>query len=105
MIYFGLVPAAWGGQGGYPAHVVGFVALGFLTQQAFGRYSFVRAMVLLAMVGAGIEIAQGLMGQGRHADLGDFVVDLIASAVGLTLSLILTWVRTSAPSARASEAE
>ena len=57
MSYFALVTPAWGGLGEYLAHVIAFVVLGFLTQQAFGDYSFVRAVIILALVGGSIEIA------------------------------------------------
>jgi VanZ family protein len=49
------------------------------------RYPLVGVAMLL--FGGGIEIAQGLMGLGRDADIRDFVAD----AVGVTAALILLY--------------
>ena len=47
------------------------------------RYPVVALLMLL--FGAGIEVAQGLMGLGREADVRDFVADSVGVAVALVL--------------------
>jgi VanZ family protein len=48
------------------------------------------ALIALAMLlfGGGIEIAQGVMGLGRDADIRDFVAD----GVGITVAMILLYL-------------
>jgi len=48
-----------------------------------GRYPLVGLAML--SFGGGIEIAQGLMGWGRDADILDFVADAVGITVALTL--------------------
>lgn len=50
------------------------------------RYPLVTLAMLL--FGAGIEIAQGVMGLGRDADILDFVAD----AIGITVAMILLYL-------------
>lgn len=50
------------------------------------RYPLIALTMLL--FGGGIEIAQGLMGWGRDADILDFVAD----AVGITVAMVLLYL-------------
>jgi VanZ family protein len=50
------------------------------------RYPLIALAMLL--FGGGIEIAQGLMGLGRDADILDFVAD----AIGITVAMILLYL-------------
>ncbi|MFO1400499.1 MAG: hypothetical protein U1F06_10460 [Steroidobacteraceae bacterium] len=66
-------------------HALAFSALalwfgGLLPQRRYGWL----ALALLAL-GGGIEIAQGLMGLGRLADVRDLIADAWGIAFGLTL--------------------
>lgn len=50
------------------------------------RYPVIALAMLL--FGGGIEIAQGVMGLGRDAD----ILDLVADAIGITVAMILLYV-------------
>jgi len=69
-------------------HLIAYTSLalwfgGLLRPQ---RYALLGCLLLL--LGGGIEIAQGLMGLGREADVRDFAADSIGVALGLGLCLL-----------------
>lgn len=88
-IYYALIPGNLGGMGGGLWHALAFITLGFLSRLTFSHTSAIRLLVGLAAFGGLIEIAQGVMGVQRDMDVGDFVVDIFASIVGLAIGAIV----------------
>ncbi len=66
-------------------HIVTFVLLTFWFGSIVVRRDYFWLALALLAFGALIEVAQGLMGVGRQADL----LDLRADAIGIALGLIL----------------
>jgi VanZ family protein len=62
-------------------HFTIFVATGFAFGLGYKRRHDLLAILLVIFSGA-IEIAQ-LFVQGRHARLGDFIIDAVAACIGL----------------------
>ena len=95
--YYALIPGNLGGMGGGIWHALAFITLGFLSRLTFSRISAMWLLVCLAAFGGLIEIAQGVMGLQRDMDVGDFVVDIVASIVGIAIGAIVLalyrWLR------------
>jgi VanZ family protein len=93
IVILSLVPPTLRPESGAPhslEHFTIFAATGF----AFGlgyrrRHDFLA--ILLIMFSGAIEIAQ-LFVQGRHARLGDFIIDAIAACIGLVMASLLSLV-------------
>ncbi len=66
-------------------HLGMYLGMGLLTPWRLGRGRFWWSLVLLAAVGAALEVAQEAMGLGRHADLLDELVNTAGAALGLGL--------------------
>jgi len=75
------------GQNG--EHALAFVLLGLAFGLAHTRNRSLTAAFVFAFTGA-IEILQ-FWAPGRHARLGDFVVDALAAGVGLAVAAALDW--------------
>jgi hypothetical protein len=93
IVILSLVPPTLRPESGAPhslEHFTIFAATGF----AFGlgyrrRHDFLA--ILLIMFSGAIEIAQ-LFVQGRHARLGDFIIDAFAACIGLVIASLLSLV-------------
>jgi VanZ like family len=93
IVILSLVPPTLRPESGAPhslEHFTIFAAAGF----AFGlgyrrRHDFLA--ILLIMFSGAIEIAQ-LFVQGRHARLGDFIIDAVAACIGLVMASLLSLV-------------
>lgn len=64
-------------------HIVAYLSLAVWFGGLLARPSYVRIALWLLVLGGGIEIAQGLMGLGRTADVRDFLADGVGVALGL----------------------
>lgn len=104
-IWFALIPADMGGLGGASYHGVAFMVLGLLTPAAFPRVPLILIWVALLVLGGGIELAQGTMGEGRHGEWDDFVTDAIAATAGVMCYLIWLLLRSRMTQTSASENE
>jgi VanZ family protein len=79
------------GQNG--EHALAFVLVGLAFAVAYPKHRPLTAALSVVLIGV-IELLQ--MGvPGRHARLGDFVVDALACLAGLALGSILDWLRRS----------
>jgi len=70
-------------------HALAFVLVGLAFGLAYGRNRWATAAISVALIGL-LEILQLWM-PGRHARLGDFVVDAMAACAGLALAAGLDW--------------
>ena len=68
-------------------HVLAYLALSLWFGGLMAPRGYLRLALWLLALGGGIEIAQGLMGLGRHAEWGDFFADGLGVALGLALCL------------------
>jgi VanZ family protein len=66
-------------------HAVAYALLAFWFASVMARRDFLYLVLALLAFGGGIEIAQGLMGLGREADL----LDLAADGVGIVAGVVL----------------
>jgi len=82
-----LRPHADLGQNG--EHALAFVLVGLAFGLAYRRNRLLTALVAVAMTGA-IEVLQ-FWAPGRHARLGDFVVDALAACIGLAIAAAMDW--------------
>ena len=73
----------------YGEHALAFVLVGLAFGLAYGRNRWATAAISVALIGL-LEILQLWM-PGRHARLGDFVVDAMAACAGLALAARLDW--------------
>jgi hypothetical protein len=69
-------------------HVVAYLLLAFWFGSVIARWEYLFLALALFALGGGIEIAQGMMGLGRQADLLDLAAD--AGGIGLGLALAAT---------------
>lgn len=79
-------------------HVLEHFSIFFATGLAFGLgYARRHDMLALRLVvfDAAVEIAQ-LFVPGRHARLSDFIVDAIATSLGVMSVSLLSWIRAQA---------
>ncbi|HUG72834.1 MAG TPA: VanZ family protein [Steroidobacteraceae bacterium] len=68
-------------------HALAFAMLAFWFGSILVRRDLLWLALALVAFGGLIEVAQGLMGLGRHADLLDLVADTVGVVVGLLLAL------------------
>jgi VanZ family protein len=68
-------------------HAVAYLLLGFWFASVIARWDYVFVLLALVALGGGIEIAQGLMGLGRQADLRDFAANALGAAVGIGIAM------------------
>lgn len=75
------------------AHASAFFALGVWSLALVERRAYARVMAVMLAVGLGIEVAQGLMGLGRHAEWADVAADAlgVALAFGVSMSRSESW--------------
>lgn len=66
-------------------HVLAFGALALWFGSIVVRRALPGIAICLLAFGAAIEVAQGLMGLGRSAELADFIADALGVAAGLLL--------------------
>jgi len=68
-------------------HTLAYVALGFCFGSVVVRRDWFWLALALLCFGGLIEVAQGVMSLGRHADLHDLLADGVGIAIGLALAL------------------
>lgn len=68
-------------------HGISYALLAFWFGSVIVRRDFPGLVVTLVAFGGLIELAQGWMHLGRHADLSDLAADMAGIAVGLALAL------------------
>ena len=68
-------------------HALAFAALALWFGGLAARRDHLFVLLALVALGGGIEIAQGLMGLGRMADVRDLLADLLGAVAGLLLAL------------------
>jgi len=68
-------------------HGLAFFVLAIWFAGVLERRDFIYLALALVAFGGGIEIAQGLMGLGREADVRDLAADAAGVAVGILLAL------------------
>ncbi len=76
-------------------HFTTYCALAVWFLGLYPRSRYWAVVVALLALGGGLEIAQGLMGLGRTADILDMAANTSGVGVGLLLALTLTgnWAR------------
>ena len=96
----GYRPSSNLGQDG--EHALAFVLLGLAFGLAYSSRRWLTAILVIGLTGL-IEILQ-FWAPGRHARLGDFIVDALAACVGLAAAAALDWIirRTQQSSTSAS---
>ena len=90
IVILSLVPSTLRPETGAPhslEHFAIFAATGFAFGLGYKRRHDLIAILLVIFSGA-IEIAQ-LFVQGRHARLGDFIIDAVAACIGLVMASLL----------------
>ena len=88
--FFSLIPAQRLPQLGISdkiEHAVAYLMLGFWFASVIARWDYIFILLALVALGGGIEIAQGLMGLGREADLRDFAANSLGATAGVLLAL------------------
>ena len=93
IVILSLVPPTLRPETGAPhslEHFTIFAATGFAFGLGYNRRHDLLAILLVMFSGA-IEIAQ-LFVQGRHARLGDFIIDAVAGCIGLVMASLLSLV-------------
>lgn len=71
-------------------HILAFFVLTIVHCVAYPRVSFVLRIVVMAMLGAGIEIVQAYPPLHRDGNLADFIADVAAVLVASALMAVLT---------------
>jgi VanZ family protein len=66
-------------------HAAAYFLLTFWFGGLLARRSYPGLAIAMLVLGALIEVAQGLMGWGRTADIRDFAADALGVALGLAL--------------------
>jgi len=93
IVILSLVPPTLRPETGAPhslEHLTIFAVTGYAFGLGYrGRYDLLA--ILLIMFSGTIEIAQ-LFVQGRHARLGDFIIDAVAACIGLVMASLLSLV-------------
>jgi VanZ family protein len=79
-------------------HFIIYAVTGFAFGLGFNRRHDLLAIFLVIFSGS-IEIAQ-LFVPGRHARLGDFIIDTVALSIGLVTSSLLGLARSRLPACR-----
>lgn len=77
------------------SHILAYVALALWFGGILGRRSYLRIVLVLMAYGVLIELLQGWMGWGRHAELLDLCADAAGIAAGLLLAVtpVGQWAR------------
>jgi VanZ family protein len=70
-------------------HAFAFVLIGLAFGLAYPRHRLLTSIIAVVMIGV-IELLQLWM-PGRHARLGDFVVDALTACVGMVIVTVLDW--------------
>ncbi|HEV7411214.1 MAG TPA: VanZ family protein [Bradyrhizobium sp.] len=70
-------------------HALAFVLVGLAFGLAYTRHRLLTAGFAVVLIGV-LEMLQLWM-PGRHARLGDFVVDALAACVGIAVAAVLDW--------------
>jgi VanZ family protein len=86
--YFSLVPPSEVPGAGLPdkfLHFAAYAGLAAILTLALGSRLVVTSVVLAAGLGAGLEVAQGLQGSGRQAEIADALANLAGAALGAGL--------------------
>jgi VanZ family protein len=67
-------------------HAVAYLVLAFWFASVIARWDYFFLGLALLALGGGIEIAQGLMGLGREADIKDLAADGVGIVAGVLLA-------------------
>ncbi|HYM34885.1 MAG TPA: VanZ family protein [Steroidobacteraceae bacterium] len=70
-------------------HVMGYLLLTHWFTGIYPRSRYVAIALLFSIMGIAVEILQGAMHMGRHAELRDVYADEVGIAIGIVLSLTL----------------
>ncbi len=87
--YFSLVPPSEVPGKGLPdklLHFMAYAGLAAILTVALGVRRVVMSTVLAAGLGAGLEVAQGLQGAGRQAEIADALANLAGAMLGAALA-------------------
>jgi VanZ family protein len=69
-------------------HAGALFVLSFWCLAVVERRAYLRVTLVMIAVGAGIEVAQGLMALGRSAEWLDFLADVVGILLALGVSLV-----------------
>ena len=69
-------------------HAGAFFVLSFWCYALVERRAYLRVTLVMIAVGAGIEVAQGVMALGRSAEWLDLVADVVGVLMALGVSLV-----------------
>ncbi|MET0292703.1 MAG: VanZ family protein [Steroidobacteraceae bacterium] len=90
IVFFSLIPAQKLPQLGVSdkiEHAVAYLLLGFWFASVIARWDYFYVLLGLIALGGTVEIAQGLMGLGRQADIRDMVANTIGAALGIGIAM------------------
>lgn len=73
-------------------HALAFILVGLAVGFAYPNRRILTAVVVVVLTG-GLELMQ-LFAPGRHARLGDFVVDAVTACAGLAIAAAIGWLLT-----------
>lgn len=93
IIVLSLVPPRLRPDTGLPhglEHFIMYSATGLAFGVGYGRHRLL--LVLLVIFSGGVEIAQTLV-PGRHARLGDFIIDSLALGIGVVIASLADRIR------------
>jgi hypothetical protein len=74
-------------------HFLAFYVLTVLAAMALPRHNLWALILNLSLIGAGIELVQGLSIMARDRDFWDWVADSVAIAAALAPMLLVPWRR------------
>jgi VanZ family protein len=90
IVFFSLIPAQKLPQLGVSdkiEHAIAYLLLGFWFASVIARWDYIFVLLGLIALGGSVEIAQGLMGLGRQADIRDMVANTIGAGLGIGLAM------------------
>ena len=75
--------------GRHEEHALAFALIGLAFGLAYARHRLLISVIAVVVTGT-IEILQ-MWTPGRHARLGDFVIDAVAACAGIAIAAALDW--------------
>lgn len=96
VVFFALVPGPLGQiiESGEQRHVLAFALLPIISALGWPAIGARMQWLGYAIFGASIEVTQGWMAVGRQAELGDWLVDMAAATISLTIVHLIRRTRT-----------